>query len=50
MSGELLIGARGAIEIATLNRPERLNALNGALVDELNAYFGGLAGRSGGWA
>ena len=46
MSGELLIEARGAIEVATLNRPERLNALNGGLVDELNAYFGGLAGRS----
>ena len=45
MSGELLIEARGAIEVATLNRPERLNALNGGLVDELNAYFGGLAGR-----
>ena len=37
MSGELLIEARGAVEIATLNRPERLNALNEGLVDELNA-------------
>ena len=42
---ELLIEARGAVEIATLNRPERLNALNEALVDEFNAYFGGLADR-----
>ena len=42
---ELLVEARGAVEIATLNRPERLNALNEALVDELNAYFGGLAER-----
>ncbi|MGH6632775.1 MAG: enoyl-CoA hydratase/isomerase family protein, partial [Sphingopyxis sp.] len=42
---ELLIEARGGVEIATLNRPERLNALNEALVDELNAYFGGLAER-----
>ncbi|WP_447751390.1 enoyl-CoA hydratase/isomerase family protein [Sphingopyxis fribergensis] len=41
----LLIEARGAVEIATLNRPERLNALNAGLVDELNAYFGGLADR-----
>lgn len=45
MSGELLVEARGAVEIATLNRPERLNALNEGLVDELNAYFGGLADR-----
>jgi len=45
VSGELLIEARGAVEIATLNRPERLNALNEGLVDELNAYFGGLADR-----
>ncbi|HEV2597132.1 enoyl-CoA hydratase/isomerase family protein [Sphingopyxis sp.] len=42
---ELLIETRGAVEIATLNRPERLNALNEGLVDELNAYFGGLAER-----
>jgi enoyl-CoA hydratase/carnithine racemase len=41
----LLIEARDAVEIATLNRPARLNALNEALVDELNAYFGGLAER-----
>nr|WP_221235048.1 enoyl-CoA hydratase-related protein [Sphingopyxis panaciterrulae] len=41
----MLVEARGAVEIATLNRPERLNALNGDLVDELNAYFGGLAER-----
>ncbi|MBU7588356.1 MAG: enoyl-CoA hydratase/isomerase family protein [Sphingopyxis terrae] len=45
MSGELLIEARGQIEIATLNRPARLNALSEALVDELNDYFGGLAAR-----
>ncbi|PKQ01033.1 MAG: enoyl-CoA hydratase [Alphaproteobacteria bacterium HGW-Alphaproteobacteria-13] len=45
MSGELLVEARGAVEIATLNRPDRLNALNEGLVDELNAYFGGLAAR-----
>lgn len=45
MSGELLIEARGQIEIATLNRPARLNALSEGLVDELNDYFGGLAAR-----
>ena len=42
---ELSIEARGAVEIATLNRPERLNALNEGLVEDLNAYFGGLADR-----
>ncbi len=45
MSDELLIEARGQIEIATLNRPARLNALSEGLVDELNDYFGGLAAR-----
>jgi enoyl-CoA hydratase/carnithine racemase len=45
VSGELLIEARGQIEIATLNRPTRLNALSEGLVDELNDYFGGLAAR-----
>ena len=43
---ELLVERRGAVEIATLNRPERLNALNEGLVDALNAYFGGLADRT----
>jgi enoyl-CoA hydratase/carnithine racemase len=45
VSGELLVEARGQVEIATLNRPERLNALSVGLVDELNDYFGGLAER-----
>ncbi len=45
MSGELLIEARGQIEIATLNRPARLNALSEGLVEELKDYFGGLAAR-----
>lgn len=30
----------------TLNRPERLNALNPVLVEELHAFFGGLTARS----
>jgi enoyl-CoA hydratase/carnithine racemase len=42
---ELLVEARGAVEIATLNRPDRLNALSEGLVDDLNAYFAGLADR-----
>lgn len=33
---------RGAIDIVTLNRPEALNALSDALVDELTAYLDGL--------
>lgn len=45
MSGELLVEARGQVEIATLHRPDRLNALNEGLVEELNTYFGGLADR-----
>jgi enoyl-CoA hydratase/carnithine racemase len=45
VTAELLIEARGQVEIATLNRPDRLNALNEGLVEDLNAYFGGLADR-----
>ena len=33
---ELLVETRGQVEIATLNRPERLNALSEGLVAELN--------------
>lgn len=36
---------RGAVEIVTLNRPERLNAMNPALIDALLAYFTGLQDR-----
>jgi enoyl-CoA hydratase/carnithine racemase len=39
---ELLIETRGAIEIATLNRPEALNALSESLTDALVDYFDGL--------
>jgi enoyl-CoA hydratase/carnithine racemase len=45
MSDVLTIERRDAIEIATLNRPEALNALNPALTAELRDYFRGLADR-----
>ncbi len=40
--GPLLIEHRGAVDHVTLNRPDRLNALNMALVDALRDYFEGL--------
>jgi len=38
-SGILQVAKEGAVDWVTLNRPERLNALNPALVDELLDYF-----------
>jgi enoyl-CoA hydratase/carnithine racemase len=38
----LRIEREGAIDWLTLNRPERLNAMNGQMCDELQAYFGRL--------
>ena len=37
-SAQLLVEARGPIEIVSLNRPAALNALSVALVSELSAY------------
>ncbi len=42
MSDHLIVDRRGAADWVTLNRPERLNALNPALLAELNDYFTGL--------
>lgn len=41
----LLIETRGPVEWVTLNRPEALNALNPALIEELRHYFLGLSDR-----
>ncbi len=39
----LRVEREGAIDWLTLNRPERLNAMDGRMCDELQAYFGRLA-------
>jgi len=38
----LIVEEKGAVDWVTMNRPERMNALNTDLVDELLDYFGGL--------
>ena len=38
----LIVEEKGAVDWVTMNRPERMNALNNDLVDELLDYFGGL--------
>ena len=45
MSECLLIENRGAIEIVTLNRPERLNAMSADLIEALDSYFRGVQKR-----
>lgn len=40
------IERRGAAEWVTLHRPETLNALNRAMIDELSDYFGNMASRN----
>ena len=42
MSEHLIIEQNGAVVTATMNRPERLNALNTGLVTELREFFVGL--------
>ncbi|MDB5914638.1 MAG: enoyl-CoA hydratase [Ramlibacter sp.] len=42
----LLVEERDGVAWVTLNRPERLNAMNPALIADLNAFFGGLNARS----
>jgi enoyl-CoA hydratase/carnithine racemase len=41
----VVIEARGAIEVVSLNRPDRLNAMNEPLIQALLDYFTGLAAR-----
>lgn len=41
----ITIEVRGPIEIVSLNRPDRLNAMNEPLIADLLAYFTGLAAR-----
>lgn len=45
MADEIMIEARGKVEIVTLNRPERLNAMNHGLILALQDYFRGLHDR-----
>ena len=42
MQDHLLVRQEGQIAWVTLNRPARLNALDGALIADLRAFFGGL--------
>ncbi|MCL4674342.1 MAG: enoyl-CoA hydratase/isomerase family protein [Sphingomonadaceae bacterium] len=45
MADDIMIEARGQVEIVTLNRPERLNAMNHGLIAALQDYFRGLHDR-----
>lgn len=44
-SDTLLVAMQAEIETITLNRPDRLNALDRGLIDALHEYFSGLARR-----
>lgn len=41
----IVVESRGAVEVVSLNRPERLNAMNEPLIQALLDYFTGLSGR-----
>jgi enoyl-CoA hydratase len=43
----ILVETRGPVGIVTLNRPKALNALNGALIDELNRALAGFEADDG---
>ncbi|MFN4113453.1 MAG: enoyl-CoA hydratase/isomerase family protein [Sphingomonadaceae bacterium] len=45
MGQDLLVEVHGAIEVITLNRPERLNAMNAGLIAAMQDYFRGLQDR-----
>ena len=45
MTKSILIEQRGAIEILTLNRPEKLNTMNEEMIFALQDYFRGLQKR-----
>ena len=45
MSAELLVETRDGVEIVTLNRPDKLNAMSAGLIAELDSYFRGLQDR-----
>jgi enoyl-CoA hydratase/carnithine racemase len=46
MADPILIDRRGAVEVVSLNRPERLNAMDEPLIAQLRDYFVGLVGRT----
>ena len=43
MGEAIAVERRGEVEWVTMNRPDRLNALDDTMVSELSAYFGALA-------
>ncbi|MEP6175773.1 MAG: enoyl-CoA hydratase/isomerase family protein, partial [Parasphingorhabdus sp.] len=45
MTSSILIEQRGAIEILTLNRPDKLNTMNEDMIFALQDYFRGLQKR-----